>query len=218
MNLEPADNDPDVALLRVLRDDGTADPATDPKLPREIVMRAYREMRRIRVLDVRMIALQRQGRVGFYGSAQGQEATPIATGLVLDANDWVFPALREQATMLVRGFPLESFVAQVFGNSADVLKAKASNAMPATRATTTATPASSVPSSKRPTSDGSTMSARPVTASATPVKMSSFFIIRKEIQLHSSCSHWNPFWWPFRCLPGSPAAGRAETSACQSSR
>ena len=124
MNLEPNAQDPDVALLRVLRDDGTAHPATDPKLPREWVMRAYREMRRIRVLDARMIALQRQGRVGFYGSAQGQEATPIATGLVVQQDDWVFPALREQATMLVRGFPLESFVAQVFGNSADVLKGR----------------------------------------------------------------------------------------------
>lgn len=124
MLTEPADSDPDVALLRVLRDDGTADPATDPKLSRDVVMRAYREMRRVRVLDARMIALQRQGRVGFYGAAQGQEATPIAAGLVLEEDDWVFPALREQAIMLVRGFPLESFVAQVFGNSADLLKGR----------------------------------------------------------------------------------------------
>lgn len=124
MLLEPKKDDPDVALLRVLRDDGTADPATDPKLSRDIVMRAYREMRRVRVLDARMIALQRQGRVGFYGAAQGQEATPIAAGLVLEQDDWVFPALREQAIMLVRGFPLASFVAQVFGNSADLLKGR----------------------------------------------------------------------------------------------
>jgi pyruvate dehydrogenase E1 component alpha subunit len=121
---EPLDDDPDVALLRVLRDDGSADPATDPCLPEGILLRAYREMRRVRLLDARMVTLQRQGRVGFYGAAHGQEAVPIATGLALGREDWVFPALREQSIMLVRGFPLQTFVAQVFGNAGDVLKGR----------------------------------------------------------------------------------------------
>jgi len=43
--LELRDDDPDIALTRVLRDDGTADPATDPRLPGETLLRAYREMR-----------------------------------------------------------------------------------------------------------------------------------------------------------------------------
>jgi len=116
--------DPDVGLFRVLRDDGTADPANDPKLSKDILLRAYREMRRLRSIDARMIILQRQGRVGFYGACTGQEAVPIATGLAVNASDWVFPALREQSVMLVRGFPLAQFVAQVFGNSGDVLKGR----------------------------------------------------------------------------------------------
>ncbi len=121
---ELKETDPDVALLRVLRDDGTADPATDPHLPDATLLRGYREMRRLRVLDARMIVLQRQGRVGFYGAAHGQEATPIAVGLMADEDDWVFPALREQAVMLVRGFPLDKFIAQIFGNAGDVLKGR----------------------------------------------------------------------------------------------
>jgi pyruvate dehydrogenase E1 component alpha subunit/2-oxoisovalerate dehydrogenase E1 component alpha subunit len=121
---ELRDDDPDIALLRVLRDDGSADPATDPHLPADVLLRAYREMRRLRALDARMILLQRQGRVGFYGAAQGQEAVPIATGLAVAEGDWVFPALREQAVMLVRGFPLRAFVAQVFGNAGDVQKGR----------------------------------------------------------------------------------------------
>ncbi|HEY8042164.1 MAG TPA: thiamine pyrophosphate-dependent dehydrogenase E1 component subunit alpha [Polyangiaceae bacterium] len=125
MDLEELrDDDADIALLRVLNDDGSADPATDPELPGETLLRAYREMRRLRLLDARMILLQRQGRVGFYGAAQGQEAVPIATGLAVGSDDWVFPALREQSVMLVRGFPLRAFVAQVFGNGGDVLKGR----------------------------------------------------------------------------------------------
>jgi pyruvate dehydrogenase E1 component alpha subunit len=135
MNLEELrDDDADVALLRVLRDDGSADPATDPVLPVDQLLRAYREMRRLRLLDARMITLQRQGRVGFYGAAQGQEAVPIATGLALEPRDWVFPALREQSVMLVRGFPLRAFVAQVFGNSGDVLKGRQMPSHPSGRA------------------------------------------------------------------------------------
>ncbi|MBV9946951.1 MAG: 3-methyl-2-oxobutanoate dehydrogenase, partial [Myxococcales bacterium] len=38
--------------------------------------------------------------------------------------DWVFPALREQSVMLVRGFPLRAFVAQIFGNTGDGSKGR----------------------------------------------------------------------------------------------
>ena len=123
-NASLRDTDPDVGLFTVLREDGSADPATDPKMPAELLVSAYRHMRRLRLLDARMIVLQRQGRVGFYGACTGQEAVPIATGLVTQKDDWVFPALREQSVMLVRGFPLREFIAQVFGNAGDVAKGR----------------------------------------------------------------------------------------------
>ncbi|WP_394828477.1 thiamine pyrophosphate-dependent dehydrogenase E1 component subunit alpha [Pendulispora albinea] len=116
--------EPDVGLVRVLRDDDAADYGTRTPIDAQVLFRAYREMRRLRAIDARMIVLQRQGRVGFYGACTGQEAVPIATGLALEKTDWVFPALREQSVMLVRGFPLIAFVAQVFGNAGDVLKGR----------------------------------------------------------------------------------------------
>lgn len=115
---------PDLGLFRVLRDDGSVDAATDPRMPDALVIRAYREMKRLRLLDARMILLQRQGRVGFYGACTGQEATPIATALALRNEDWVFPGLRESVMMLVRGFPLTKYIAQIFGNAGDVLKGR----------------------------------------------------------------------------------------------
>jgi pyruvate dehydrogenase E1 component alpha subunit len=115
---------PDLGLLEVLRDDGSADPATDPRMPSELLLRAYREIKRLRLLDARMILLQRQGRVGFYGACTGQEATPIATALAIEPGDWVFPALRESVMMLVRGFPLSTYLAQVYGNGGDILKGR----------------------------------------------------------------------------------------------
>ncbi|MEO7033854.1 MAG: thiamine pyrophosphate-dependent enzyme [Polyangiaceae bacterium] len=90
----------------------------------ELKLGFYRALRRIRILDERMQALQRQGRIGFYGTCTGQEAVPVALGFALRASDWVFPALRESSVLLVRGFPLETYVAQVFGNERDVLKGR----------------------------------------------------------------------------------------------
>lgn len=119
-----SDEAPDLGLLRVLADDGSTLAGTDSRLPRETLLRGYREMRRLRLLDERMTVLQRQGRVGFYGACTGQEAVPVATALALEADDWVFPALREQSVMLVRGFSLPAFIAQVFGNRGDVLQGR----------------------------------------------------------------------------------------------
>ncbi len=120
----PGEVPPDLGLYRVLCDDGTAIAVTQPVITPEVGLRAYREMKRLRLLDARMILLQRQGRVGFYGACTGQEATPIGTGLALAEQDWVFPALRESSIMLVRGMPLATYLCQVFGNAGDVLKGR----------------------------------------------------------------------------------------------
>ncbi len=88
------------------------------------LLEVYRHMLRLRTLDERMITLQRQGRVGFYGSCTGQEAATIASGYALEAKDWIFPGLREVGIMLMRGFPLVPYLGQVFGNKADVTKGR----------------------------------------------------------------------------------------------
>jgi len=95
-----------------------------PALSGEQRVELYRAMLRIRTLDERMMTLQRQGRIGFYGSCTGQEAACLASAYALGPTDWIFPALREGAAMLLRGFPLVPYIAQVFGNSGDVTKGR----------------------------------------------------------------------------------------------
>jgi pyruvate dehydrogenase E1 component alpha subunit/2-oxoisovalerate dehydrogenase E1 component alpha subunit len=94
----------------------------------------YRELLRARRLDERMLALCRQGRIGFFGPAFGQEAVAVASALAIEPGDWVFPALREGAVMLVRGFPLELYLAQAFGSARDVQKGRQMPSHPAGRA------------------------------------------------------------------------------------
>jgi TPP-dependent pyruvate/acetoin dehydrogenase alpha subunit len=87
-------------------------------------LQLYRHLRRVRLLDERLVQLQRQGRIGFHGSCAGQEVAPVAAGLALRESDWIFPALRESYVMLVRGFPLARYLAQDFASSLDVAKGR----------------------------------------------------------------------------------------------
>jgi pyruvate dehydrogenase E1 component alpha subunit len=111
---------------RLLDDEGRPEPAETLDFPAALLLRLYRELRRTRLVDQRMTALYRQGRIGYYPSANGQEAAPVAAALALAPGDWVFPALRESAVMLVRGFPLVRYVAQLFGSRMDVLHGRQS--------------------------------------------------------------------------------------------
>src|SRR5205085_3034283 len=93
--------------------------ATVPDLPDGLAVRFLEAMLFQRALDQRMLNLQRQGRIGFYGTAKGQEGAALGTGAAFSERDWVFPALREGAVALWRGMPLEHYVAQCFGNAMD---------------------------------------------------------------------------------------------------
>ena len=108
-------------LLRVINDDGSPNPEADPKLPPSDAVRLYRLMLMERILDNRMLALQRQGRIGFYGPSVGQEATIVAPALALEANDWIFLQYREPGAALARGMPLLELVNQFMGNAADAV-------------------------------------------------------------------------------------------------
>ncbi len=85
----------------------------------ETLAAAYRWMVLARTLDARMQGLQRQGRVGFYGAATGQEAVNVAAGLASTPEDWVFPGLREQLVALVRGYALVDYAHHLFADDLD---------------------------------------------------------------------------------------------------
>jgi pyruvate dehydrogenase E1 component alpha subunit len=119
-----AREDPALGLFGVLGEDGALLPGASVSVDDSLLLRMYREMKRVRLLDQRMVMLQRQGRVGFYGACTGQEAAVVGTGLAAAPGDWIFPALRENAVMLVRGFSLAPYIAQVYGSSKDPLKGR----------------------------------------------------------------------------------------------
>ncbi len=122
-------------LYQLVDEDGQVDPASISWLDRALGRRLYEGMLLIRVTDARMIALQRQGRIGFYGEALGQEAAVIGSAAASLPDDWIIPALREAGVGLYRGMTLASYLAQIFGNAADPSKGRQLPCHPCDRAT-----------------------------------------------------------------------------------
>ena len=113
-----------VDALRVIRDDGSPDPRLDPKLSEDDAVQMYRWMSLQRILDNRMLALQRQGRISFYGPSLGQEAAIVGAAMALAPEDWIVPQYREPGAALVRGMPLKELLCQLMGNSEDPVKGR----------------------------------------------------------------------------------------------
>ncbi len=88
------------------------------------LIEAYRTMVLSRAIDDRCISLQRQGRIGFYVPASGQEAAQVGCAAALAPTDWVFPAYRELGVALWRGITVATLMNQFMGNSADPMKGR----------------------------------------------------------------------------------------------
>ncbi len=110
-------------LYGVVAEDGSADPR-EVTLSGEELLGLYRWMILERLLDERMISLQRQGRIGFYIGSVGEEATVFGSAYAMEEADWIFPCYREHGAALLRGMPLATFVCNLFGNAGDPMKGR----------------------------------------------------------------------------------------------
>ena len=111
-------------LRRVLDEDGRVLPgATVPDVPEADLMNIFDCMLRVRILDERMMRLQRQGRLGFYMKSIGEEASHFAV-YPLRKSDWVYPSYREQGVWLWRGYTIKQFMHQLFGTVNDPSKGR----------------------------------------------------------------------------------------------
>ena len=82
----------------------------DPGLDPGLYQRMYRDMVTARELDRRMLALQRQGRIGTYAMLEGEEAVQIGSALALTPSDFIFPSYREHGAQMTRGLPMKALL------------------------------------------------------------------------------------------------------------
>jgi pyruvate dehydrogenase E1 component alpha subunit len=97
-----------ISHLQVLNENGDVNQQREPDLDSEQLIRLHRAMILARAVDDRMLNLQRQGRIGTFGPATGQEAAVCGPILAMTDKDWFVGAFRELGGRLMRGEPIEN--------------------------------------------------------------------------------------------------------------
>lgn len=91
-----------------------------PDLPPARMLEFYRWMNLGRIFSDKMVALQRQGRMGTFGPLNGHEAASVGMGYALEPQDWLATSYREILTMLVKGVPMLAVMRLYQGNVGDL--------------------------------------------------------------------------------------------------
>src|SRR5699024_6524449 len=77
-----------------------------PDLSDEDLKELMKRMVYTRILDQRSIALNRQGRLGFYAPTAGQEASQLGSQFALEKEDFLLPAYRDVPQLIWQCLPL----------------------------------------------------------------------------------------------------------------
>lgn len=88
------------------------------------LVRMYQTMVELSALDSVFYDAQRQGRISFYMTSSGEEATHIGSAAALRDDDVVFAQYRETGVLLYRGFSLQQIAHQCFSNQFDLGKGR----------------------------------------------------------------------------------------------
>lgn len=115
----------DIPMLQMLNPEG--EPHADSILPdvdQNTCEKILKTMHYIRILDERMIAAQRQGRISFYLACSGEEASTIGSAAALESQDMIMSQYREQGALAYRGYSTKQFMDQMFSNQNDPNKGR----------------------------------------------------------------------------------------------
>lgn len=107
---------------QVLDENGVVDQSLMPNLTESQIKELYHLMKLTRIFDEKLFLLQRSGKIGTYAQVKGQEAQ-VATGFILDKEDWIAPSFREMGVYIARGVNraqiVQAWKGDVRANTAD---------------------------------------------------------------------------------------------------
>ena len=114
-----------IPIYRVMGRDGKViDESHDPNIAEEEMLHMYKSMTMLNTMDKILYESQRQGRISFYMTNYGEEATHVGSAAALLPKDLVYGQYREAGVLMYRGFSLDGFMNQCYGNNADEGKGK----------------------------------------------------------------------------------------------
>ncbi|KAJ8493779.1 hypothetical protein OPV22_015500 [Ensete ventricosum] len=125
MRFLPGSPNERINCYRVLDENGqTISGSRFQEVSKEVAIKMYSDMVTLQIMDTVFYEAQRQGRISFYLTSNGEEAINVASAAALTMDDIVFPQYREPGVLLWRGFTLQEFANQCFGNKLDYGKGR----------------------------------------------------------------------------------------------
>ncbi len=119
-----AGSNANLALLRVLSDDGRLLEGETSPLDLPQTRALYRQLVRARALDLRFVELQRTGEIPFYATSLGEEGATVTPVFALEAEDAFFPGPREALASSARGVSVSELVHHVLGSARSSTKGR----------------------------------------------------------------------------------------------
>lgn len=116
---QPSSHDAMPTYRAVDQSGNVVDPSFRPDLSDEEVIKLYKNMLLVSIMDIIMFDSQRQGRISFYMVSAGEEAVCVGSASALTKEDVIFCQYREQGVFAQRGFTPKDFMNQLFANRMD---------------------------------------------------------------------------------------------------
>lgn len=106
---------------RILDQDGAiVDKDRDPPdISDAELLKMYKDMVTVSIMDLIMFDAQRQGRISFYMVSAGEEGIAVGSASALHPSDPIFAQYRETGIFAYRGFKPADFMNQLFANRLD---------------------------------------------------------------------------------------------------
>ncbi|XP_076657267.1 branched chain keto acid dehydrogenase E1 subunit alpha [Halictus rubicundus] len=111
-------------IFRILNSSKQGQLPKEYELNEQTVIRMYRKMLTLRVMDKILYESQRQGRISFYMTNTGEEALQIGSAAALTLEDIVYAQYREAGVLLWRGHSIIDFMNQCYSNHKDTSKGR----------------------------------------------------------------------------------------------
>ena len=96
----------------------------EPDLTDDHVLKIYRDMVTVSIMDLIMFDAQRQGKISFYMVSAGEEGICVGSSSALNPRDPVFAQYREHGVYIHRGVTLDDFIQQCFSTTKDTGKGR----------------------------------------------------------------------------------------------
>ncbi|KAI8926188.1 thiamine diphosphate-binding protein [Entophlyctis helioformis] len=94
------------------------------QLDKETLLKMYKNMVLLNSMDIVLYEAQRQGRISFYMTSYGEEATHMGSAAALTMEDVVYGQYREAGVLMYRDFSLDEFMNQCYSNDLDYGKGR----------------------------------------------------------------------------------------------